>query len=113
MKDINCSTNDEKIATNYFKSINDLFGLVAFTSGLTILQFNKPELLAWFALVVFALLAYDQGHEYKKILQKSNAESRCGLIFLALFFRHCLLFFLAMFFIGAIAVGRITNTMFM
>ena len=113
MEDIHCSTDDEKIAANYFKSINNMFGLVAFSLCLTILQFDKPELLAWVAFFVFVLLAYEQGHEYKKVLQRSNAESRCGLRFLALFFRRCWLFFLAMAFIGAIAVGLITNKMFM
>jgi hypothetical protein len=104
------SSEEERIAIEYFTTVNNLVGSVALATGFTILQFKNAEPLAWFALVVFFLWAFGQGAEYKRILNRAHPASKPSIFF---FLRYSWLFVIAVFFIASIAVGLINNEMFM
>ena len=102
-------SEEERIAVQYFSTVNNMVGSVAIAVGVSILHSKQAQPLAWAALLVFSLWAISQAYEYNKMLSRAHPAARPDLFMVI---RHCWLFLVSIGLFAAIAVGLLTHEMF-
>ena len=103
------STQDEMVTIRYFSSLNNTVGAVAFAVAISLLQFKRPEILAFGAVIVFSIWAFKQGVEYRRMLRFIRPEARPSIW---AFIHYGWLYIISLVLLSLIAGGQLTNSMF-
>lgn len=109
MNGIIFSSQDEMVAIRYFSSLNNTVGAVAFAVAISLLQFKHPEMLAYGAVFVFSIWAFNQGVEYRRMLRFIRPDARPSTW---VFIQHGWLYIISLVLLSLIAGGQLTNAMF-
>lgn len=99
-------TEEDRIASEYFDSINDLIGMVALALAYTALQFEYPKPFAILALVSTLLWTFSKGAEYKKIVKHYLPKGTSIFVYLQLGWRIKVCAF-GLTFLSGVAIGYI------
>lgn len=96
-------SDDERITTEYFDSINDLIGMVALGLGYTALQFEHPIPFAVIALIPALLWLSSKGEAYRRIANHYLPKGTSIWIYIRLAWRIKVCLFGVAFLLGVAA----------
>ncbi|WP_347888303.1 hypothetical protein ABHF54_13105 [Nitrosomonas europaea] len=97
-------SEEERIASEYFDTINDLIGMVALALAYTALQFEHPKPFAVLALVPTLLWSFSKGAKYKKIVNYYLPKGTPIIVYLRIAWRIKVYVF-GVTFLTTIAIG--------
>ncbi|WP_156808551.1 hypothetical protein [Vreelandella stevensii] len=107
MNDMIFSSEDEKIAVQYFSRLTNTVGAVGFALVFSMLSLS--EFYAWFAFFVFFVWCFSQAQQYRKMLKRVSPNARPSFW---IFIKHGWLCLLSLALMISVAIGLVTQDSF-
>lgn len=101
-------SDDDRIANEYFESINDLIGVVSVGLGITALQYEHPIPVAVICAIATLLWTLSKGREYMTIVKHYLPPGTRWFVYAKLFWRLRVYLF-GMTFLLSVAIGITTK----
>ncbi|PNH82456.1 hypothetical protein [Vibrio diazotrophicus] len=108
MSNVIYSSEENRIAIEYFSRLTNTVGAVGF--GVVFGLFSLPPFYAWFAFGVFFVWSFFQGYQYRAMLNRTMENARPSVW---IFIKHGWLCLLSLTLMASVALGFISKDAFL